>query len=175
MAKPTSEVKWKKSYDEEMEFRNGIRWGKLFLWIGGMELIGVLGSIFTVVNIESWYVGLTKPFFVPPNWLFGPVWTLLYAMLGYVGYKLWQSNRNNKKIKRLFLGQLVLNAVWSPVFFGGQEILLALVIIVMLWVLLLKLLITAYPNQRWVCWWLLPYFGWISFASLLNASLAWLN
>ncbi len=149
-------------------------WVKLGVWIVGIELVGILGSMFTVSNIESWYVSLEKPVFNPPNWVFGPVWTILYAMLGWVGYSLWKK-KGNKKMKWLFAGQLALNAMWSPVFFGARETMLALIIIVSLWIVLVRLMKLAYARKREIFWWLVPYFGWVSFATVLNAAIVGLN
>ena len=109
---------------------------KLFALITGCLLVGVLGSFFTSSAIPVWYANLIKPVFSPPNWLFAPVWTLLYILMGVSLYLIW-SKKNDKKVKnalRLFGMQLFLNAIWSPVFFGAKNLFLALIIIIFMWI-----------------------------------------
>ena len=154
----------------------GIGWSKLITWIVGVEVIGIAGSVFTAGSISSWYQFLNKPAFNPPNWLFGPVWTILYAMIGTVGYMLWQQKSNEMRtIKKLFVTQLVLNAIWSPIFFGAQRTDWALVIILALWTVIVGLMVKLWKQWRSLVWWIAPYLMWVSFASLLNFSVWLLN
>ena len=103
---------------------------KLILSIGICLGAGILGSFFTVSSIPNWYVTLNKPFFSPPNWVFGPVWTILYILMGYSLYLVWKK----KKVPSVFWLQLILNASWSIIFFGMKNPGLALIDIALLWV-----------------------------------------
>lgn len=92
---------------------------KLVVSIIGCELVGILGTPFTISAIPSWYTNLNKPIFAPPNWIFGPAWTLLYFLMGIAFYLIWKQGFNKKKTKsagRFFAAQLGLNFIWSPVF-----------------------------------------------------------
>lgn len=94
---------------------------KLLISVIGCELVGFLGTPFTISAIPTWYATLNKPFFAPPNWIFGPVWTLLYFLMGVAFYLIWKQGWQKKKIKTagmFFLVQLALNFIWSPIFFG---------------------------------------------------------
>lgn len=153
-----------------------IHWGWLVLAIALCEGIGIVGSIFTISAISTWYVVLSKPPFSPPNFLFGPVWTLLYALMGVALYLLW--TRKSKAVgalKRLFVAQLVLNGIWSPIFFGWHNIALAFLDIIALWVLIAMLVYKSWKVDKRISLLLLPYLLWVSFASALNYSLWQLN
>ncbi len=151
---------------------------KLFSSILLCELIGIVGSLFSFSSIKTWYPTLTKPSFSPPNWLFGPVWTILYALMGISLYLVWQKGLKTQKVRDaiyLFGIQLVLNAIWSPVFFGVKNILLALVIIILMWIYILKTIIAFGKINIKASLLLYPYLAWVSFATILNFSLWWLN
>jgi translocator protein len=155
-----------------------IRWGKLALAVILCQLAGLLGSFFTISSVTGWYAGLAKPFFSPPNWVFGPVWIILYALMGISLYILWEQGTQNTKVKlalHVFFVQLILNAVWSPVFFGAQNIFLALVIILLLWLSILVTMALFFPLSKKAALLLIPYFLWVSFATALNYSLWVLN
>lgn len=134
------------------------------------EGVGVLGSVFTVSNIPTWYAGLNKPTFSPPNWVFGPVWTLLYFLMGVALFLVWR-----KKIPMIFSLQLILNFVWSVVFFGMRSPLGGLIVIVLLWLAILGSIINFWKISRWAGILLIPYLGWVTFASILNYNIFILN
>ena len=141
-------------------------------------LAGGLGSIFTVPAIPTWYAGLNKPFFSPPNWLFGPAWTTLYILMGIALFLVWQKGTKNKKVRealKLFGMQLLLNASWSPVFFGAKSLFLAFIIIVFMWIFILKTILAFDKIDKKAGYLLYPYLAWVSFATILNFSVWLLN
>jgi tryptophan-rich sensory protein len=140
--------------------------------------IAALGGYITVRNIPTWYAGLAKPFWTPPNAVFPIVWNVLYGMIAVALWLLW--DRTAASIRRtralwLFGLELILNCLWTPVFFGAHYLWMGLVIIVALVVTLLVLIRTAWPIQRWSALLLLPYLAWVSYATTLNAGIAYLN
>lgn len=140
--------------------------------------VGSIGTIFTLSSIPTWYAGLTKPAFTPPNWLFGPAWTLLYALMGIAAYIIWAKGLNKREVRiafSIFLAQLVLNAVWTPIFFGLHWLLLAFIEIIVLWLMILWTIIKFYRLSAPAGWLLLPYILWVSFAAALNLSVWLLN
>lgn len=153
-------------------------WQKLLLAVAGCELVGIIGSVATVEAIPTWYMGLNKPFFAPPNWLFGPVWTLLYLMMGVSFYLIWREGwkkKNTREAGAIFGWQLAVNFVWSPVFFGLKSPELALLVIVTMWGLIVVTMKKFYPISKTASYLLLPYLLWVSFATLLNGAIAGLN
>lgn len=141
-------------------------------------LAGGLGSIFTVSAIPTWYAHLNKPFFSPPNWIFGPVWTTLYVLMGISLYLIWIRGFKTKKVRDaivLFIIQLILNAIWSPVFFGYKNLLLAFVIIIAMIFYVVKTILAFSKIDKKASYLLYPYLAWISFASILNFSVWFLN
>lgn len=151
---------------------------KLVISVVGCELVGLLGTPFTVSAIPVWYSTLEKPFFAPPNWIFGPVWTLLYFLMGVAFYLIWKQGWQKKKTLeagKYFLVQLVVNFIWSPIFFGLRSPLLGLTVIVVMWVLILTTIKKFYPISRLAAYLLVPYLLWVSFATLLNAAIVLLN
>lgn len=141
-------------------------------------LIGVIGSVPTLSSIPTWYSHLVKPTFNPPNYLFGPVWSVLYILMGISFYIIWKKGFKSKKTKQamtLFFTQLILNAIWSPVFFGYKNILLALIVIVFLWLFILRTILAFAKIDKLAGYLLYPYFAWVSFASILNFSIWILN
>lgn len=151
---------------------------KLIVSVIGCELVGILGSVFTVSSIPTWYATLNKPFFAPPNWLFGPVWTLLYLLMGVAFYLIWKQGWKKKKVKTadlFFLAQLALNFIWSPIFFGLRSPLLGLIVIAAMWILIVMTMKKFYPLSRLAFYLLVPYLLWVSFATLLNAAIVILN
>jgi translocator protein len=121
------------------------------------------------------YAALQRPAFAPPNWLFGPVWTLLYLLIAVAGWRLWRRGGWASPALRLWLLQLALNALWTPLFFGLQWRGLALVEMSLLWASILACLLAARRRDRGAAWLLLPYLGWVGFAWALNAAFWWLN
>jgi tryptophan-rich sensory protein len=142
------------------------------------ELAGVIGSMFTAPAIPGWYAGLAKPSFNPPNWVFGPVWTTLYAMMGLAAYLVYEKGWNRPEVRKaltVFGVQLVLNALWSVVFFGGRQLLGGVVVIVLLWLMILLTIRLFSRTSRPAAYLLVPYVLWVSFATVLNVSLYLLN
>ncbi len=142
------------------------------------EAVGILGSVFTAPAIPSWYANLKKPSFSPPNWLFGPVWTLLYALMGISAYLIWQEGIERREVKNaffLFALQLILNFLWSFFFFKLQSPFHALIEIVLLWLLILATIVSFYSLNKTAAYLLIPYLLWVSFATLLNFSIYRLN
>jgi len=139
---------------------------------------GFIGSISTTPNIPTWYAGLAKPSFSPPNWLFGPVWTALYIMMGISLFLIWRRGLAERGVRVAlvaFLLQLALNAFWSFAFFGMQSPLAGLVVIVSLWVLIAVTIALFMPVSKPAGILLVPYILWVSFAAVLNASIYHLN
>lgn len=137
-------------------------------------LPGIIGSQFSP---GQWYVALNKPSWTPPGWIFAPVWTILYLMIGVAGYWAWDSSgpSNRKAAFCVFAVQLILNATWSWVFFGLNSIPLSVVNITALWGLILTNIILFYRLSSGAGYLLIPYFLWASFAAVLNWSIWRLN
>ncbi len=150
---------------------------KLLLSIALSFTAGGVGSLATTPNIPTWYAALEKPFFNPPNWVFGPVWTLLYILMGVSLYLVWVSKTKASKqfAYRLFAAQLVLNALWSVVFFGLHQPWLAVVVIIALLIVLIFTVRVFAKYSKLAAWLLVPYIAWVCFASILNFSVALLN
>ena len=151
---------------------------KFFVSILICLLAGGLGTIFTISSIPTWYAHLNKPFFSPPNYLFAPVWTTLYILMGISLYLIWKKGIKTKKIHEaiyIFGIQLVLNAIWSPIFFGAKNIFLALAVIILMWIYILKTIVSFSKINKLVSYLLYPYIAWVSFATILNFSVWILN
>lgn len=139
---------------------------------------GFVGSVFTVPSIATWYAALAKPSFSPPNWLFFPVWTALYILMGIALGLVWSRGLKEKTAREgvmLFGTQLALNAVWSIAFFGMHAILGGLVIIVLLWAAILATILKFWKVSKTAGALMLPYLAWVSIASMLNLSIWLLN
>ncbi len=158
---------------------------KLVITIGISELAGVIGSVFTVSAIPVWYAGLAKPALNPPGWVFGPVWTALYALMGISLFLIWKQHSNILQNVRMlwvwkmgvaaFFVQLFLNAIWSIIFFGLHDPFWAFIDIVALWFAIVWTLAVFYKISKPAAYILLPYLFWVSFASYLNYSILILN
>lgn len=130
-----------------------------------------IGSMFTFSEIPNWYASLDKPWFNPPNWVFGPVWTLLYAMMGISLYLIWMKGLQDTRVVQaiaVFIVQLALNALWSYLFFGLHNPLLAFFEIILLWAAIGATLVLAMKVSRLGGLLLIPYLCWVSFAAFLN-------
>jgi tryptophan-rich sensory protein len=136
--------------------------------------VSLLGGRATLPGLAHWYPALAKPSWTPPSWLFGPVWTLLYAMLAVAGWLAWREGRSRRGTL-LFLLQLALNAAWPWVFFGERRLGLALVCAAALWLAILGTLAAFWRVSRGAAILLLPYLAWIGFAVALNAAIWWKN
>ena len=141
-------------------------------------LAGFIGSFFTTPRIPGWYAGLEKPSFNPPAWLFGPVWTALYILMGIALFLVWRKGLAARGVRialLVFLVQLVLNALWSFAFFGAQSPLAGLIVIIALWGTIAATIALFAPLSRGAAVLLAPYILWVSFAAILNASIYFLN
>lgn len=142
------------------------------------EAAGILGSFFTINAIPEWYNTLNQPSFRPPNWIFGPVWTILYALMGIAAWRIWRKSANNKQANfavKLFFVHLFFNAIWSIVFFGYHQIGLALINILVILGMIIWLMITFWNIDRPATYLFVPYLLWVSFATVLNAAIVALN
>lgn len=152
------------------------------------ESAGILGSLFTAPAITGWYKGIIKPSFNPPAWVFAPVWTTLFAMMGISAFLIYDKGLKRKDVKTalsLFAVQLTLNALWSIIFFGLHNPTLAFLDILLLWLAILATIISfskiSSPHLRWsfegqaATWLLAPYLLWVTFAAFLNFSIVILN
>ena len=142
------------------------------------QMAGIVGLFFTTSAIPVWYNTLNKPFFNPPSWVFGPVWTILYAMMGISFFLIW-TNKSQVPKKRqtiiVFFTQLLLNAIWSPIFFGMRSPFTGLVVIIILWIFILLTMFNFYKISKTAGLLLIPYFIWVSSATILNFSIWQLN
>ncbi|MBU2579827.1 tryptophan-rich sensory protein [Patescibacteria group bacterium] len=151
---------------------------RLIISLALPQLAGIVGSLFTTSAIPTWYATLQRPSFSPPNWIFGPAWITLYILMGISVYLIWQKVEKNKTARgaiRLFWIHLFFNAIWSIIFFGLQNPGLAFVNIIIIWLLIIALMIKFWKINRWATYLLIPYLLWVSFASLLNYFIWYLN
>jgi tryptophan-rich sensory protein len=151
---------------------------KLVVSIAACLAAGAIGSVFTRSAIPIWYAALEKPAFSPPNWLFAPVWTLLYILMGVAAFLAWRKGLANQQVRVsliIFLIQLVLNALWSVVFFGLKSPLYGFILIVVLWLAILVTILRFYKISRVASVLMWPYLIWVTFASVLNISIWLLN
>ena len=139
---------------------------------------GGIGSYFTMPSIGTWYAFLEKPVFTPPNWIFGPVWTLLYIMMGIAFYLIWKKEANDvvkSTAVTLYIVQLALNFLWSFVFFYAQQPGWALVNIILMWIFIFLTILWFGKISSLSAWLLVPYICWVSFATVLNYAIWKLN
>lgn len=151
---------------------------KLIISVGFPLLIGFIGSFYTMPAIGGWYATLVQPSIAPLNWVFGPVWTLLYILMGIAAFLVWRRGLENKWVRiglSLFLLQLILNLFWSIIFFRLENIGGALIEIVVLWVFIVATMIAFFKVSRLAAFLLVPYLLWVSFAAYLNYSFWILN
>jgi len=157
--------------------------GSLLISLALAQLAGILGSFFTIPNIPTWYQTLNKPFFQPPSWVFAPVWTTLFVLMGVASWLVWRKyttakSSEKQEIKKaifVYAGQLILNIAWSMIFFGWQQPWLAFIEIMILWLAILWTILLFYRLNRYAAWLMFPYLGWVSFASVLTYAIAQLN
>lgn len=151
---------------------------KLVISIAIPVAIGATAGFFTVTGVGSWYQTINKPSWNPPGWVFGPVWTMLYIMMGVSLYLVWKSGNNNH-LKRtaigLFAVQLILNFFWSFIFFDQQQPGWAFVEIIAMWVFILLTIFAFAKVNKTAAWLLVPYISWVSFATILNYTIWKLN
>jgi tryptophan-rich sensory protein len=149
---------------------------KLFVSLLLPQIAGGLGAFFTLSSVQSWYLTLNKPSWNPPSWLFGPVWTTLYVLMGIACFLIWKSEHPSKKqVLTLYFLQLFLNFLWSPAFFGVQNPMLGMLVIVPLWAAILACILLFRKINGWAALLMIPYLLWVSFATVLNATIWYLN
>lgn len=148
---------------------------KLVISIIICQAAGLLGSVFNIKSIPGWYSKLKKPSFNPPNWIFGPVWTFLYLLMGISLYLILVSQKDTPLAIIIFSIQLFLNIAWSAIFFGMKKPFFAFLEIILLWISILASIIIFYEISDISSYLLIPYLLWVSFASLLNFSIWKLN
>ncbi|MFC1603770.1 TspO/MBR family protein [Planctomycetota bacterium] len=154
------------------------KFSKLVCSVSVCLLTGFLGSFVTMDSVTTWYTDLSRPSFTPPDWSFGLVWPILYIIMGISAFLIWNRGINKRPVKaalRLFILQLVLNGLWTPIFFGLHMIAFALVEIILLWVAILMTILAFRKISKLASLLLLPYILWVSFAVALNAAFWFLN
>jgi benzodiazapine receptor len=147
-------------------------------WVAVAESAGVIGSLATAPAVPAWYATLLKPSWTPPAWLFGPVWVLLYALIGTAAALVWTGHRGSRGGRAslaFFTAHLALNASWSFLFFGLRSPGLGLVGIGVLWTCILVLVLWWWRIERPAALLVVPYFAWVSYAAALNAVIWRLN
>ena len=152
--------------------------GKLICSVSVCLLTGFVGSFSTMDSVRTWYADLSKPSFNPPGWVFGVVWPILYVMMGIAAFLIWSKgvgSRQTRVALGLFMFQLVLNGLWTPIFFGLHMMALALAEIILLWVAILATILAFRRISKPAAYILIPYILWVSFATVLNAALWHLN
>jgi translocator protein len=155
--------------------RGGRDWLGLAGWLAAAGLAGVAGNLWG--SPGAWYAALDKPAFNPPSWVFGPVWTVLYATMGIAAWLVWREREHPGRwgALALFLGHLVLNAAWSWIFFGMQRPDLAFFQILVLWAAIVAVIAAFWRIRPLAGRILLPYLAWVSFAAFLNYTLWRMN
>lgn len=131
--------------------------------------------MFTSSSVSTWYATLAKPSFNPPSWLFGPVWTVLYILMGIALYLAWTKRKEANGEIAVFTAQLALNMLWSALFFGLRNPSWALIEIIILWVMILVTMMKFYAIEKKAGYLLVPYLLWVSFATVLNVAIVILN
>jgi len=151
---------------------------RLVLSILLCQSAGVVGAFFTRRSISEWYAHLNKPAFNPPSWVFAPAWVTLYTLMGIAAFLIWRKGLKTAGVRSalaVFLFQLILNSLWSVVFFGGRSILGGLVVIVCLWLAIVWTIKSFHAISKPAAALLIPYIAWVSFALVLNVALLLLN
>jgi tryptophan-rich sensory protein len=151
---------------------------QLLLIVVVCQLVGIAGTPYTMISIPTWYDALAKPELLPPNSVFGPVWTTLYFMMGVAMWRVLQKVQNNALRREsiwVFAVQLGINYLWTMIFFGFRQPLLALFVIGLLWVLIVLCIARFWQTSRLAAVLLVPYLLWVSFATYLNLSIVRLN
>lgn len=154
------------------------KWMKLVISLGLPLAVGFIAGMFTTAEIAGWYQTIRKPVWQPPNWVFGPVWTLLYILMGIAFYLVWTSGapaRQKRMAITLWSIQLVFNFFWSFIFFKQHQIDWALAEIVLLWFFILLTILSFSRISKTAAWLLVPYISWVTFATLLTLTIYQLN
>ena len=152
---------------------------KIIFFVALCLAVGFLASLVTLDSVLTWFPTQNKPFFNPPSWVFAPVWTLLYIAMGIAAGLVWNAQQLQpilvKKALIFFVIQLILNAAWSYIFFGLHNPLLAFIEIIMLWLFIFETYKQFKIINVTAGYLFLPYIAWVSFATILNGSIWWLN
>ena len=155
-----------------------MNWAKLLASVAACQLAGAVGAIFTRSAIPSWYAALKKPWFTPPGWLFGPAWITLYLLMAVAAFLVWRkglAHPGARAALAVFVLQLLLNALWSPVFFGLRSPLAGAAGIILLWLAICLSLVLFWKISQAAALLLIPYLLWVTYASALNISIYFLN
>lgn len=152
--------------------------GKLIICLVVPLAVGFLGSMSTRSAIDTWFPALERPAFSPPDWVFAPVWTILYIMMGIAAFLVWRSGMQSRYVAPAlvaFAVQLGLNFLWPELFFGRRQLLLGLVDIIALWAMIVVTMVLFFKVSRVAGLLMIPYLAWVTFASVLNFELWRLN
>ena len=160
---------------EQPDIGGGGHWPLLLFWLAVVAAVAFVGSSVTLPKISTWYASLSKPWFTPPNAVFGPAWTILYVMMAVAAWRIGAASAARQRAIALFVVQLALNAIWSPVFFGLEAPKLGLAVIVALLIALAATLVAFWRIDRLAGLLLAPYLAWICYATALNAAVVALN
>ncbi|RDI04640.1 TspO/MBR family protein [Flavobacterium sp. AG291] len=152
---------------------------KIIVMIVTCVVIGAIAGLLTQKGVDTWYTTVQKPSFNPPNWVFAPVWSTLYVMMGIAAGLVWhEMDRQRETVRKgltFFAIQLALNALWSFIFFGLHNPFLALLEIILLWLMIYETFVQFNKVNKIARMLLIPYLLWVTFATLLNAAIWWLN
>jgi tryptophan-rich sensory protein len=151
------------------------RWWALACFIALCLSVAAIAGWATSSSVTTWYLTLQKPSWTPPNWLFGPVWTLLYIMMAVAAWRVWQRVGNRSSALAMFYIQLAMNFAWSFAFFSAQSPLLGAIVIVALWLAIVATIRLFLQQDRVAGFLLLPYICWVSYASALNLAIWIMN
>ena len=154
-----------------------MRWLVLFLWIALCFAVAGIGGSWTAGEVKGWYRTLAMPSFAPPNWVFGPVWSVLYTLMAVAAWRVWLAApaRARTGALALFMLQLALNLAWSRIFFRQHAIGIALVEVAVLWVAIGATTLAFSRISSLAAWLMVPYLAWVAFAAALNAAFWRLN
>jgi len=162
----------------ELDKNRGYEIPKLITALGVTLITGFIGTFFTAEPVTTWYTKLNKPYWTPPDWAFGPIWTIIYILIGIAAYLIWKNGLERKDVKialLVFALQLILNLLWSVLFFGFKSIYGGLIEIIILWITILINLILFYRISKFAGILFLPYLVWVTIASYLNYFIYILN
>jgi tryptophan-rich sensory protein len=154
-----------------------MRWISLLCWLALCFAVSGVAAVWTAKEVPGWYSTLARPSIAPPNWVFGPVWTLLYALMAIAAWRIWLAAPSTARTWALglFLAQLALNFAWSWIFFRQHAIGVALAEVVVLWLAIAVTTLVFGRVTPAAAWLMVPYLAWVSFATLLNAAFWRLN
>lgn len=181
MSEPASVHESRKDGDRQNESRASWfsrPWRMALVAVAVVFLASAIGGAATGPNIPTWYAGIQKPWFTPPNYVFGPVWTVLYAMLAFAFWRILRlpaDTPGRRTAIKLFVVQISLNALWSVAFFGLRSPELGIAVIAALWLSIVANMISFLRIDRLAGWIFAPYLAWVSFAAALNVAIAALN